>query len=315
MADTTISGMATSVTALAGADLFECEQGAVSKKITAQLMQEFMSDKGVDVASAGTLVLGAGELFHITGTTTITDIDFTDTWDGRRAMLIFDGILTLTHNATSLILPGGANLITCPGDSCWIVVDSGDNVKVISFERATGAEDINPRNVSIAGQAPAANATTYITDSNVLMPPSKMKVRTTFYWRMVVTKTAAGTAAKTILVKLGTAGTTSDATLLTFTLPAGTAVIDDGVIEIFVTIRGPLGASCIAQGHLFMTHRLAEVTASELTGLIVKRNVTLLVTSSAFDSTTANLIIGIAFTAGVAEAWTFSQVIVESNGL
>mgnify|MGYP000042872219 FL=1 len=66
-------------------------------------------EKGSNVASAGTVSLGEGGFFHITGTTTITDIDFATAKDGRAAWVIFDGILTLTHNATTLILPGGAS--------------------------------------------------------------------------------------------------------------------------------------------------------------------------------------------------------------
>lgn len=95
-------------------------------------------EKGSDVASSGTISLGEGGLFHITGTTTITDIDFATAKDGRSAWLIFDGILTLTHHATTLILPGGANITTAAGDMAYVTQDSTDNVKVAYF-RASGA--------------------------------------------------------------------------------------------------------------------------------------------------------------------------------
>lgn len=131
MADTTISGLATSVTTLDAADLFEVEQSATSKKVTAAKVMEFVSAKGSSVASAATVTLGAGEFFHITGTATITDIDFTDTWDGRRATLIFDAAASITHNATTLVCPGGINIKTSAGDRVRVVVDSGDNVFVI----------------------------------------------------------------------------------------------------------------------------------------------------------------------------------------
>lgn len=130
MADVTIGGIATSVTLLASADLFECEQGGVTKKTTAVRIQEFCSDKGADTASAGTLVLGDGDYFHITGTTTITDIDFTDSWDGRRATLVFDSACQITHNATTLQCPGDVNIKTSAGDIVRVFVDSGDNVIV-----------------------------------------------------------------------------------------------------------------------------------------------------------------------------------------
>jgi hypothetical protein len=95
--------------------------------------------KGTNVASAGTISLGEGEYFHITGTTTITDIDFATPIDGRSAVLIFDGALTLTHNSTTLKLPGGANITTAADDRCVIVQDSSDNIIVTSYTRANGS--------------------------------------------------------------------------------------------------------------------------------------------------------------------------------
>jgi len=95
-------------------------------------------EKGSNVASSGTISLGEGEYFHITGTTTITDIDFAVAKDGRKAILVFDGVLTLTHNATTLILPGGANIVTAAGDACRVVQDAGDNIRVTWYQRATG---------------------------------------------------------------------------------------------------------------------------------------------------------------------------------
>jgi hypothetical protein len=300
---------------VAGANELIVNEAGTSKKASVYQLMEFMQDKGADVASAGTTVLGDGSYFHITGTSTITDIDFATSWDGRIARLVFDGILTLTHNATTLILPGGQNIVTGPGDSCTVCVDSGDNIKVIQFERAAQVQDSNPKNQSTASQSPAAAATTYLTSSNIAIPPSGLRVGTTFYWRLVCTKTAAGTLANSILVKLGTAGTTSDATILTFTLPAGTGAIDTGIFDIFVTIRGPLGASCIAQGHLTGSHKLAELVATELTGIMTQRNCTVLVTSGTFTSSTAGLIIGLAWTAAASQAYTFTQIIAESGNL
>lgn len=101
--------------------------------------REFMSQiatvesKGTDVASATTLALGTERYYHVTGTTTITDIDFTDAVDGRWAWLIFDGALTLTHNATTLKLPGGANITTAAGDRALFVQDATDNVICLSY--------------------------------------------------------------------------------------------------------------------------------------------------------------------------------------
>ncbi|MBL8893864.1 MAG: hypothetical protein JNJ53_04635 [Rhizobiales bacterium] len=100
-------------------------------------------EKGSNVASAATVSLGEGGFFHITGTTTITDIDFATAKDGRCAWVIFDGALTLTHNATTLILPGGANISTAAGDRALFIQDATDNVYCIAYIRASGAVEIN----------------------------------------------------------------------------------------------------------------------------------------------------------------------------
>jgi hypothetical protein len=95
-------------------------------------------EKGADTASAGTVALGEGGFFHVTGTTAITDIDWSTAKDGRHAWVIFDGILTLTHNATTLKLPGNANITTAAGDRAIFVQDNSDNVICLAYIRADG---------------------------------------------------------------------------------------------------------------------------------------------------------------------------------
>ena len=70
--------------------------------------------KGADVASASIVTLTSGSFQHITGTTTITDIDFDTATNGAWAWVTFDGALTLTYNATTLKLPGSANISLRP---------------------------------------------------------------------------------------------------------------------------------------------------------------------------------------------------------
>ena len=70
--------------------------------------------QGSDVASANALTLGAGNLFDITGTTSITSI--TTIGVGTTILLQFDGSLTLTHHVNDLVLPGAANIQTQAGD-------------------------------------------------------------------------------------------------------------------------------------------------------------------------------------------------------
>lgn len=107
-----------------------------------------VESKGTAVASAGTLALGTERYYHITGTTPITDIDFTDAVDGRWAWLIFDAALTLTYNATTLKLPGGKSILTEAGDRGLFVQDATDNVICLSFVRAANSGTYTPTSSS-----------------------------------------------------------------------------------------------------------------------------------------------------------------------
>ena len=80
----------------------------------------------VTLASAATLNIGAalGNFIDVTGTTNITAFDVAHA--GVQRTLRFNGSLTLTHNATNLILPGGTNIVTVAGDvGSFISLGSG----------------------------------------------------------------------------------------------------------------------------------------------------------------------------------------------
>lgn len=95
-------------------------------------------EQGADVASAGTVSLGEGGYFNITGTTTITDIDFATDKAGRFGWVKFAGILLLTHSST-LILPTSANITTAAGDTALFISEGADTVRCVSYNRASGA--------------------------------------------------------------------------------------------------------------------------------------------------------------------------------
>ena len=66
------------------------------------------TEKGADIVSASpTVITTVGDYFDVTGTTSFTA--FTVAAD-RQFTLQFDGILTMTHHATNLDLPGEANI-------------------------------------------------------------------------------------------------------------------------------------------------------------------------------------------------------------
>lgn len=93
----------------------------------------------IDVASATTTDIGAaaGNFVRITGTTGITGLGTANA--GVWRVVRFAGALTLTHNATSLILPrGGANITTAANDGMLAISLGSGNWWVPVYARANG---------------------------------------------------------------------------------------------------------------------------------------------------------------------------------
>lgn len=113
-----------------------------------------LAHKGADIPSvAGTTDLGAVVgLFHdITGTETITG--FGTVSAGVWKVLQFDGVATLTHNATSLILPGNANITTAAGDMCMATSEGSGNWRINWYQRRASLS------VTLAGVETLSNKT------------------------------------------------------------------------------------------------------------------------------------------------------------
>lgn len=90
------------------------------------------------LASAATTDLGSvpGRYVAVTGTTTITS--FGTIKAGTVKYVKFSGALTLTHNSTSLILPGAANIITAAGDIAILASEGSGNWRCLAYMRAGG---------------------------------------------------------------------------------------------------------------------------------------------------------------------------------
>jgi len=95
--------------------------------------------QGADIASASTTDIAAatGRNVNITGTTTITALGTAAA--GVERVTRFNGILTLTYNATSLITITAANITTAANDECgWLSLGSG-NWRMQWYARADGS--------------------------------------------------------------------------------------------------------------------------------------------------------------------------------
>lgn len=102
------------------------------------VLSSFLNEaQGADIASATTTDIGAatGNYVQVTGTTTITGLGTVQA--GTRRIVKFTGALTLTHNATSLILPGGVSITTVAGDTAEFVSLGSGNWICTSYQKVT----------------------------------------------------------------------------------------------------------------------------------------------------------------------------------
>ena len=90
------------------------------------------------IASAATTDIGAAtsNSVIVSGTTTITALGTIAA--GAERVVQFSGALTLTHNATSLILPGGASITTAAGDVAYFVSLGAGNWRCTGYQKASG---------------------------------------------------------------------------------------------------------------------------------------------------------------------------------
>ncbi|HWT40969.1 MAG TPA: hypothetical protein VN081_06950 [Dongiaceae bacterium] len=105
---------------------------------SANFGQTINQPAAVTLASAATVNIGAALSSNITisGTTTITAFD--NVADGITRNVTFSGALALTHNATSLILPGTANITTAAGDCATFLSLGSGNWRCTKYVSAAG---------------------------------------------------------------------------------------------------------------------------------------------------------------------------------
>lgn len=99
-----------------------------------------------NLASGATTDLGLipSHNINITGVTGISSFGSSASTTFPIYRLTFAGTLTLTHNATSLILPGTANITTAQNDTAFAMYLGAGNWQVISYSKANGTAVVNP---------------------------------------------------------------------------------------------------------------------------------------------------------------------------
>lgn len=141
--------------------------------------------KGADLTTAdviaGALSLGTdGNYFDFTGTDTITSINTVAV--GFTVTIHFDAAATLTHHATDLTLPGGANIVTAAGDEAEFIEYALGDWRCTNYERASGE--------SVVATSLLSTVSGHVRAGNIQLVTGAVTSRTNFTFSSLI---AAGT--------------------------------------------------------------------------------------------------------------------------
>lgn len=150
------------------------------------------------------------------------------------------------------------------------------------------------QNYSVTTQVVPAAVRTYLAGSALAIPASGLKVGAKLSWTFNVTKDANGTALSTFDIAVGLLGTVADTARVSFVKPAGTAVADEGWVDIECRVKS-VSATGVLLGEFSLTHNLAA------TGHATVPSVNVNAVSAGFDNTGNALIVGICLTSGAAD--------------
>jgi hypothetical protein len=109
-----------------------------------------ITETTVVIASAATTNIGtaASNVINVTGTTAITALGIAPA--GTRKQVRFSGVLTLTHNATSLNLIGNANIVTAVDDIAEFRSNGSGNWSCTNYVRAAGVPLVSVAGITVA---------------------------------------------------------------------------------------------------------------------------------------------------------------------
>lgn len=202
------------------------------------------------LASATTTDLGAqvSDAVLISGTTTITGFGTADA--GRIVKVRHSGALTLTHNGTSLILPGAANITTAAGDTYDAESLGSGNWVVRAYQKASGlpiiggGAQIQPISASVGSSALTISASALSLDfrSATLTSGAVTTVSGTPSNLVISSGSTLGTVSaqqsRIAVLALNNAGTIE---LAAVNISGGTSLTETGVIS--TTAEGGAGAA------------------------------------------------------------------------
>lgn len=192
-----------------------------------------------------------------------------------------------------------------PAGTDEIPVNQGGVTKKLTLSQVNGFVD-PASNASIAAQT-LGTTDTYVTGSAVTFTAGRLKAGS--YYRAVLdmTKTTAGVAVATMVLRMGTAGTTADAAICTFTFPsAQTAAADNGRFSVYANLRTVgTGTTATCEGVLVIERTNTTTGFLSTGGLQFMAPIRVL--SGGFNSATVTTV-GLSINAGASSAWTTQLV-------
>jgi hypothetical protein len=158
------------------------------------------------------------------------------------------------------------------------------------------------RNSSTASQTLGVGDT-YVTNSGLLIPSFGMKAGQLYRWWITLSKTAAGTAAAVVTVRIGAGQSTSDTARLTLTqATAQTAQAVSAIMLVVCQVRN-VSATGVLAGAFSFTQTYGSTAGFFGFGFGIDA------VASSFDNTAVNgQYVGLSVNAGASSAWTTTVV-------
>ena len=213
----------------------------------------------VIVASATSTPIGgaASNNVDISGATTITSFDTVAEGINRKGR--FTGALTLTHNATSLILPGGVNITTAVNDRYEARSLGSGNWIVTKYQKADGTAAVATSGhvIQVKEGTPYA---TYATATAVF--PDDDTIPQNTEGTEIISDCTITPSSATNRLKIYASIPAITAGSIPFNPGAG--IFQDSIANALATGRAHLGGNA-EPGNIFFTHEMVAGTTSAIT--------------------------------------------------
>jgi hypothetical protein len=255
---------------IGGANIAEgCAPSGINNALRelAKQIRRAVANQGGDIASAATIDLGAatGQYVKVNGTTAITSLGTVNA--GVIRWVEFTGVLTLTHHATALKLPGGATIVTSAGDVGCFVSLGGGNWKCLGFFPVASIDGIGRHMIFVPASALIGSLTNGAVVGTVETATNKHAFRT-FDFDPAIVESACFTLT---MPKSWNEGTVSFRPIWTFATGSGAvvwalqavAVSDDDSLDAAYGTEQTVDDAALSAGDL---HRGSESGAITIAG-------------------------------------------------